>query len=79
MKIKELRQAGEAMGREAISIYVIDLINNFDGSYKGSIELCGQLSVMAKVCSYDDYWNEQVCRGVAKAERSIQMLMEPRK
>jgi hypothetical protein len=64
------------MGRETISVYVIDLINNFDGSYKGAIELCGQLSVMAKVCSFDDYWNEQVNRGIRKVEHSLSLLKD---
>jgi hypothetical protein len=76
MKISELRIIGHKMGREQISIHVIDLINNFDGSYKGAIELCGQLSVIAKVCSFDEYWNHQVLRGVRKAEDSLTRLTE---
>lgn len=79
MKIKELRKIGEEMGRESISVFVIDLIQNFDGSYKGAIELCGQLSVMAKVCSFDDYWNEQVARGAYKAESSLEFLIGAKK
>jgi hypothetical protein len=76
MKISELRIIGHTMGREQIAIHVIDLINNFDGSYKGAIELCGQLSVIAKVCSFDEYWNEQALRGVRKAEDSLSRLTE---
>lgn len=74
MKIKELRAIGEKLGREGLSIAAMDLINNFDGTYKGAIELCGQLSVISKACSFDDYWNEQVLRGVSKAECSLSLL-----
>lgn len=74
MKIKELRKIGEKLGRDGLSIAAIDLINNFDGSLKGAIQLCGQLSVIAKACSYDEYWSEQVSRGERKAENLLSML-----
>ena len=74
MKIKDLREIGEKLGREGLSIAAIDLINNFDGSYKGAIQLCGQLSVLAKACTFDDYWSEQVDRGIYKAENSLRQI-----
>lgn len=76
MKIKELREIGEKLGREGLSIAAMDLINNFDGTYKGAIQLCGQLSVIARACTYDEYWTEQVNRGVSKAELSLSLLVD---
>lgn len=68
MKINELREIGFKLGREGLSKAAIELIEKFDGSYKGAIELCGQLSVIAKACSFDTYWHEQAKRGELKAE-----------
>jgi hypothetical protein len=76
MKVSELRKAGEKMGRSGLSQAAIDLINNFDGSYNGVIQLCGQLSVIAKACGFDEYWQEQVNRGVQKVENSLQDVID---
>ena len=74
MKVKELMDIGATIGRQGLAIHAIDLINNYDGSYKGAIQLCGQLSVIAKACGFDDYWLEQVRRGESKAEHSLSQL-----
>lgn len=68
MKISELREIGFKLGREGLSKAAIELIENFDGSYKGAIELCGKLSVIAKASSFDTYWHEKAKRGEISAE-----------
>ena len=68
IKIASLRKVGDEMGRSGVSEMAIKMVNDCDGSYKGVMELCGKLSVMAKVATFDEYWNEQVCLGVYRAE-----------
>ena len=68
MKITELRSIGDKLGREGMSILAQGCINEYDGSYKGVMELCGKLSVIAKMATCDEYWNEQVNRGIYKLE-----------
>ena len=67
-KIKKARQLGEELGRESVSLEVIKAIEEFDGSYKGSMELAGKLVLWADVATFDSYWQEQVQRGLSKAE-----------
>ena len=65
-KIAEVRSIGNKLGRAGISEEVIKSINEFDGSYKSAMELCGKLSVWADAATFDEYWSEQVFRGVEK-------------
>ena len=74
MKISDLRVIGNSIGRDGVSERAIELINSFDGSYKGAVILCGQLSVLAKVCSFDSYWDEQVKKGVRSEEFFLSTL-----
>ena len=75
MKIAELRKCGEIINRQGMSEMAINAVNEFDGSYKGAMELCGKLSVIAKMSSCDDYWNEQVNRGILKQEFEIEKAL----
>lgn len=75
MKIAELRKCGAIIGRQGISKMAIDAIDNFDGRYKGVMELCGKLSVIAKMATCDDYWNEQVNRGIYKQEFEAEKVL----
>lgn len=68
MKISELRKYGDLRGREGLALDAQQAINDYDGSYKGVMELCGKLSVLAKAATFDDYWEEQVLRGIDKQE-----------
>ena len=68
MKISELRKAGSILYRDGMAEMALHEIEQFDGSYKGAMELCGKLSVIAKMATCDDYWQEQVLRGVQKQE-----------
>jgi len=45
-----------------------DFIDSYDGSYKGAMKLAGQLSVIAKMATCDDYWEEQVDKGIFNAK-----------
>lgn len=75
MKISELRKCGEVISRQGMSEMAIDAVNEFDGSYKGVMELCGKLSVIAKMATCDDYWSEQVDRGIYKQEFEVEKVL----
>ncbi len=66
--IAELRFFGDKIGRRGMSDMAKEFVDKCDGSPKGYMELCGKLSVIAKMATCDDYWNEQVNRGVYRAE-----------
>ena len=70
--IAELRLVGEKIGREGMSKMAQSFIDGYDGSYKGAMKLCGELSVIAKMATCDDYWDEQVHKGVDSAERQVE-------
>jgi hypothetical protein len=72
MKIAELRKYGAKVNREGMSQAAIDAINAWDGSYKGAMQLCGQLSLIAKAATCDDYWSEQVEKGKDLMEIKIE-------
>jgi hypothetical protein len=74
MKIKELRVAGDAIGRAGMSEMAFEFIEECSGSYKEVMELCGKLSTIAKMATCDDYWSEQVNRGIRKAEFKIELI-----
>ena len=74
MKISELRVVGCKLGRVGMAKMAQDCIEHYDGSYKGVMELCGKLSVIAKMATCDDYWEEQVSRGVRKAEFKAEII-----
>jgi hypothetical protein len=74
--IKEFRLAGQICGRVGMAEMAKGFISECDGSYKGIMELCGRLSVVAKMATCDDYWNEQVSRGIEKAEFKIELINE---
>ncbi|MEQ3658648.1 MAG: hypothetical protein ABNH21_06800 [Glaciecola sp.] len=74
-KIAELRKFGDKFGREGVALEVIEAINEFDGSYKGAMELCGKLLVMGDVSTFDEYWQEQVEQGVGKQALRVQQLI----
>lgn len=78
MKIAELRKYGIKVNRKGMSKAAIEAVNNFDGSYKGVMQLCGELSLIAKAATCDDYWLEQVQRGERKMEFKIEQKMDER-
>ena len=74
-KIAKLRELGGRLGREGVSKEVILAIEGCDGSYKGVMELCGKLTFWSDVSTFDDYWSEQVNRGLSKASDRACALM----
>lgn len=75
MKIKELRKVGEILYRDGMSEMAIKAVRDCDGSYKGVMELCGKLSVIAKMATCDDYWSEKVWDGQRKQEFEAQKIL----
>ena len=75
MKIAQLRSYGDKVGREGMALDAQKAISEYDGSYKGVMELCGKLSLIAKAATCDDYWHEQVKRGERKQEFEIEKEM----
>ena len=65
-KIAKLRKLANHLGREGVSIEAVNAVKDFDGSYKGVMELAGKLAVIADMSTFDEYWEEQVNRGVQK-------------
>lgn len=64
--IKKARNLGRKLKRSGIAEEVISEIEAFDGSYKGAMELCGKLIFWADASTYDEYWQEQVQKGLHK-------------
>ncbi len=75
IKIADLRRVGDHLYRDGMAEMAIKEVDNFDGSYKGVMELCGKLSVIAKMATCDYYWNEQVCRGYDKQEFEVEKIL----
>mgnify|MGYP003650206335 CR=1 FL=1 len=65
--IAELRMVGEIIGREGMSLMAQKFIAEYDGSYKGVMKLCGELSIVAKMATCDSYWEEKVHDGIRNA------------
>ena len=77
IKIEKLRKVGSKLGRVGMSDLASEFINECDGSAKSVMELCGKLSIIAKMSTCDDYWHEQVIEGLYKAEcKSMQLLIK---
>lgn len=76
MKLPEIKKAGKILGRQGISERVIALVNRFDGSYKGAVELIGRLAVLEKACRFDVYWDEKAFLGSVKEEGYLQHIIE---
>ena len=75
MKISKLRKAGDQLGREGMSLLAIEYVDMFDGSYKGAMRLCGQLSVIAKMATCDQYWDEKTSDGTRDAEFKAEIIL----
>lgn len=72
--IKELRAAGDNLGREGMSLMAQEFIAEYvehGSTCKGAMILAGKLSLLAKCATCDDYWEEQVNKGVYAAEFKI--------
>jgi len=74
LPIKQLRATGETLGRAGMAEMALTFMSECDGSYKATMELCGKLSLIAKMATCDDYWHEQVERGVSRAEFKIEAI-----
>lgn len=70
-QINKLRELGDQLERSGVADEALKAINNFDGSYKSAMELCGKLTVIADMSTFDDYWLEQVNRGVSTMTDSL--------
>ncbi|QDP65818.1 MAG: hypothetical protein Unbinned7865contig1001_17 [Prokaryotic dsDNA virus sp.] len=60
---KDMRKWGSLVGREGMSQAAIKAVEEFDGSYKGAMELAGRMMAIAQAAKCDDYWSEKVVRG----------------
>lgn len=61
MKPKQIRYAGEKLGREGLAKRAQEIMQAAmeDGSYKAAIDAAGRLAVIAAACDYDVYWKEK--------------------
>lgn len=76
MRLHDIKKAGKILGRQGISERVISLVNRFDGSYKGAVDLIGRLSVLEQACRFDVYWEEKAFLGSVKEEGYLQRVIE---
>jgi hypothetical protein len=74
LPIKQLREVGESLGRVGMAEMALKFVSECDGSYKSTMELCGKLSLIAKMATCDDYWYEQVERGLSRAESAVESI-----
>ena len=75
MKIATLRKAGDQLGREGMSLLALEYVSKCDGSYKGAMRLCGQLSVIAKMATCDQYWDEKTNDGIRDAQFKAEITL----
>ncbi len=76
MKISTLRKAGDELGRAGMSCLALEYVAKCDGSYKGVMRLCGQLSVIAKMATCDTYWDEKTSDGIRDAEFKVEVILK---
>lgn len=76
MQIHRLRAVGVGFGREGMSKMALSCVESCDGSYKGVMQLCGELSIIAKMAGCDEYWNEQVSRGKNRINEVCEYKLE---
>lgn len=62
-KYATMKRWGKSVGREGMSEAAIKAVEEFDGSYKGAMELAGKMKAIAQASTSDDYWSEKVSRG----------------
>ncbi|BBB29342.1 hypothetical protein [Neptunomonas japonica] len=81
MRIAKKREAGEILGREGISLRILELAKNIteDGSYKNAIEKAGQISQLVDAASYDEYWDEKAEIGQLREQRNFLKLIDEAK
>lgn len=74
-KIKDARVAGQLIGRAGLSQRVIQAVNDFDGSYKGAMQLAGRLSVIADMSTFDSYWEEKTYKGIMEELENMKHVL----
>lgn len=72
--IEQLRQLAEKLGRKGVAEEAIKAMHDCGGSYKEIMELAGKLSAIAKMSTFDEYWQEQVNRGIYKMNDRVEIL-----
>jgi len=75
-KIAKLRKLANHIGRKGVSEEAVKAVNDFDGSYKGVMELAGKLAVIADMSTFDEYWEEQVNRGIQKQTNRCLVMID---
>jgi hypothetical protein len=73
---KHLRAWGKCVGRDGMSRAAIAAVNDFDGSYKGAMELAGKMKAISQAAACDDYWSEKVDTGYHKQVRMCLAAMK---
>lgn len=61
-----MKKWGKSVGRDGMSEAAIKAVEEFDGSYKGAMELAGKMKAIAQATSCDDYWSEKMNKGYHK-------------
>lgn len=74
---KKLKIEGKRLGRAGISQRAIDLIEKFDGTYFGAIELIGRFHALSIAAKSDCYWHEKMARGYNLELYDIRQAQKP--
>lgn len=69
---KDLRKEGARLGRAGMSQRVIEIIEEFDGSYIGAMILAGRMKAIAQAAKCDGYWDEKVNKGFIRELSDIE-------
>jgi len=78
VKIAKLRLAGDILGREGLALRVLEIAKSIvdDGSYKRAIKGAGELEVIARACTFDDYWEGKMLDGKRHQEFKMQYVID---
>jgi len=77
MKIAEARKAGKILERSGIASRIIALADDISqGTYKNAMERAGQIAILAKAASCDEYWGGKVILGEQREADILNGLVE---
>lgn len=71
---QDLKRAGEQLGRTKLAARVVELIDEFDGSYISAIVLAGRMKAIAQACKFDMYWEEKA--GIGYYSEMMRLVRE---
>jgi len=77
MIIAELRLAGSILGRAELAEKALAICSRVaaSGNYKDAIRATGEMHVIYRACSFDDYWEEKASAGAYAEEFKMETVI----